>query len=63
MMAFGKAWGAAFGKAWGEIIKPPIAQPSSGGGVTFYLPRYTPPARPARQAIEENEALLLAMIY
>lgn len=64
MIAFGKAWGAAFGKAWGEIIKPPIAQPSSGGGVTFYLPRYNPADRPARQkAVEEDEALLLAMIY
>lgn len=46
---------------WPEIDA--ATKPSSGGGITIHLPRYTPPARPARQAIEENEALLLAMIY
>lgn len=48
---------------WPELVYAGVPS-SSGGGITIHLPRYTPSDRPARQqAVEENEALLLAMIY
>lgn len=47
---------------WPEVVT--AAKPSSSGGITIHLPRYNPADRPARQkAVEEDEALLLEIIY